>query len=145
VASRKRRDPFCSSALPEIVRHRPLRDRAVVSERLDKASKRMTAAYHRHLKASIFIFILGVLSAGSVVAQDWVASPSPASETVQAAFNFDYRNDQMVERAIDEHTVDRLGLFDRSNDGGSGRYSVSLELENEESDWSFEVTVTIEF
>jgi hypothetical protein len=36
-------------------------------------------------------------------------------------------------------------LFDRSDDGGSGRYSVSLDLENEDSDWSFEVSVTMEF
>jgi hypothetical protein len=35
-------------------------------------------------------------------------------------------------------------LFDRSEDS-SGRYSVSLELESEDSDWNFEVSVTMEF
>ena len=53
--------------------------------------------------------------------------------------------DQIAERTIDERIIDRLGLFDRSADGGSGHYSASLNLENEDSDWSFEVTVTIEF
>ena len=50
-----------------------------------------------------------------------------------------------MERAIDERTIYRLGLFDRPDDGGSARYSVSLDLENEDSDWSFEVTVTVNF
>jgi hypothetical protein len=86
-----------------------------------------------------------MLAAGSVLAQDWVASPSRTSRTAQAAFNLDYGNDRMAERAIDERIIDRLGLFDRSDDDGSGRYSVSLDLENEDSDWSFEVTVTMEF
>ena len=52
--------------------------------------------------------------------------------------------DQIFERAIDERIIGRLDLFDRSDDG-SGRYSVSLDLENEDSDWNFEVTVTMEF
>ena len=53
--------------------------------------------------------------------------------------------DQIFERAIDERIIGRLGLFDRSDDSSSGRYSVSLDLENEDSDWNFEVTVTMEF
>ena len=53
--------------------------------------------------------------------------------------------DQIAERTIDERIIDRLGFFDRSADDGSGHYSASLNLENEDSDWSFEVTVTIEF
>ena len=65
--------------------------------------------------------------------------------TADAGFNLDYGNDQMAEHAIDERIIDRLGLFDRSDDGRSSRYSVSLDLENEDSDWSFEVTVTVEF
>ena len=51
----------------------------------------------------------------------------------------------MAEHAIDERIIDRLGLFDPSDSGQSSRYSVSLDLENEDSDWSFEVTVTVEF
>jgi hypothetical protein len=65
------------------------------------------------------------------------------SNPVEQSFNFDYR-DHRIERAIDERTVDRLGLFDRP-DGSSGRYSASLDLENEDSEWSFEVTITVEF
>ena len=52
--------------------------------------------------------------------------------------------DQIFERAIDERIIDRLGLFDRSDDGVS-RYGISLDLENEDGDWNFEVTVTVEF
>ena len=65
--------------------------------------------------------------------------------TVEAGFNLDYSNDQITEHAIDERTIDRLELFDASDSGQSTRYSVSLDLENEDSDWSFEVTVTMEF
>ena len=35
-------------------------------------------------------------------------------------------------------------VFD-APDSKSSRYNVELELENEDSDWSFEVTVTVEF
>jgi hypothetical protein len=96
------------------------------------------------LKASIFIFILALLSAGAVVAQENSASSSPPSATAEAVSITD-QTDQIAERAIDERIIDRLGLFDRSDGGGSGRYSASLNLENEDSDWSFEVTVTMEF
>ena len=51
----------------------------------------------------------------------------------------------MTARALDERIIDRLGLFDPSDSGQSNRYSVELDLENEDSDWSFEVTVTVEF
>ena len=60
------------------------------------------------------------------------------------SFHPDYGDDR-IERATDECLIDRLGLFDRPDDGGSGRYGVSLDLENEDSDWSFEVSVTVEF
>jgi hypothetical protein len=142
------------------------------------------------MKVSIFVFILGMLAAGSVVAQESGASPSrtstaagavtvtdqsediigeassasegrvssiglaeqpalrrdrgKASHSVTQSFDFDYDDDR-IERAIDERTIDRLGLFDRSDDDRSGRYNVSFDLENEDSDWSFEVTVTVEF
>jgi hypothetical protein len=63
----------------------------------------------------------------------------------EVGFNVDYGNNQMAEHAIDERIVDRPGLFDPSDSGQSFRYSVELDLENEDSDWSFEVTVTVEF
>jgi hypothetical protein len=93
------------------------------------------------LKASIFIFILAMLAAASVVAQENSASSSPT----EAGFNLDYSNDQMAERAIDERIIDRYASFDPSHGGRSGRYSVSLDLENEDSDWRFEVIITTEF
>ena len=65
------------------------------------------------------------------------------SDRVGQSFHLDYGDDR-IERAIDERVIDRLGLFDRSDDG-SGRYDISLDLENEDGDWSFEVTVTMEF
>ena len=100
----------------------------------------MTAAYRGHMKVSIFVFILAVLAAGSVRGHENGAS-SATKETVSITD----QADRIFERAIDERTIGRLGLFDRSDDGGSGRYSVSLDLENEDSDWSFEVTVAMEF
>jgi hypothetical protein len=99
----------------------------------------MTAAYRGHMKVSIFVFILAVLAAGSARAHENGAS-SATKETVSITD----QADRIFERAIDERTIGRLGLFDRSEDG-SGRYSVSLDLENEDSDWNFEVTVTMEF
>jgi hypothetical protein len=51
----------------------------------------------------------------------------------------------MTKYGIDERIIDRLGLFDPSDGAQSSRYSVELELENEDKDWSFEVTVTVEF
>jgi hypothetical protein len=91
------------------------------------------------LKASIFIFILAVLAAGSVLAQE-----NGASSATAEAVSITDQADQIFERAIDERIIDRLGLFDRSDDG-SARYGISLDLENEDGDWNFEVTVTMEF
>jgi len=68
-----------------------------------------------------------------------------ASRSVPPTSSFDYGRNQISERIIDERIIDRLGLFDHPDDGGSGRYSASLELENEDSDWSFQVTFTVEF
>jgi hypothetical protein len=144
VVSRKKRDPFCSSVRPEIVRHRLLLAVAVVSEFRTKHPGGCPQRITGHLKASIFIFILALLAVGSVVAQENSASSPPTSATAEAVSIID-QADQIFERAIDQRIVDRLGLFDRSADGGSGCYSVSLDLENEDSDWSFEVTVTMEF
>jgi hypothetical protein len=91
------------------------------------------------LKTSIFIFTLAVLAAGSVVAQEKGA----LSATAEAASLTD-QADQIFERVIDERIIDRLGLFDRS-DGGSARYGISLDLENEDGDWNVEITVSMEF
>jgi hypothetical protein len=86
-----------------------------------------------------------MLAAGLVGAEENGASQSRMSTSAKAGFHLEYGNDQMAEYAIEERIIDRLGLFDRSDDGGFGHYSVSLDLENEDSDWSFEVTVTMEF
>ena len=86
-----------------------------------------------------------MLAAGLVVAEDNGALSSRTFTTADAGLNLDYGDDQMAEHAIDERIIDRLGLFDPSDSGQSTHYSVELDLENEDSDWSFEVTVTIEF
>ena len=86
-----------------------------------------------------------MLSSGLVFAEESGAFSSRTSTTAEAGFNLGNGNGQMAEYAIDERTIDRLGLFDPSDSGQSTRYSVELDLENEDSDWSFEVTVTIEF
>ena len=84
-----------------------------------------------------------MLVAGSVVAEEKVASPSATSVTAKAVSLTD-RADQIFDRVIDERIIDRLGLFDRS-DEGAARYGISLDVENEDGDWNFEVTVTMEF
>jgi len=86
---------------------------------------------------------MAVFAAGSVVAEEKVASPSATSVAAKTVSMTD-QADRIYERAIDERTIDRLGLFDRSDDGAS-RYGVSLDLENEDGDWNFEITVTMEF
>jgi hypothetical protein len=96
------------------------------------------------LKVGILIFIQGLLAAGPIVAQESATSSSRTFTAAEAGFNLDYGGDRM-ERAIDERTIYRLGLFDRPDDGGSARYSVSLDLEHDDSDWSFDVTVTVDF
>jgi hypothetical protein len=95
------------------------------------------------LKVSIFIFLLGLLAAGLVVAEEKGSLSSRTFMAAEAGLN--YGNNQMAEHAIDERIIDRLGLFDPPDSGQSTRYSVSLDLENEDSDWSFEVSVTVEF
>jgi len=86
-----------------------------------------------------------MLSSGLVFAEESAAFSSRTPMTAEAGFNLGYGSGQMTERAIDERIIDRLGLFDSSESGRSARYSVELDLENEDSDWSFEVTVTVEF
>jgi hypothetical protein len=89
--------------------------------------------------------MLGMLSSGLVFAEENGAFSSRTSTTTEGGFKFGYGNDQMTKYGIHERIIDRLGLFDPSDGGQSSRYSVELELENEDSDWSFEVTVTVEF
>jgi hypothetical protein len=86
-----------------------------------------------------------MLAAGFVVGEENDALSSRTFAAAEADFNLAHSNDQMTARAIGERTVDLLGSFDPSDSGQSTRYSVSLDLENEDSDWSFEVTVTVEF
>ena len=87
--------------------------------------------------------MLGLLAAGLVVAEEKASLSSRTFTAAEAGLN--YGNNRMVEHAIDERIIDRLGLFDLPDSAQSTRYSVSLDLENEDSDWSFEVTVTVEF
>jgi hypothetical protein len=98
-----------------------------------------------HLKLSIFIFIFALLGTGSIVAEESSASSSRTAVTADAGFNFDYGNNQIAGRAIDERLVDRYISFEPSEAEGSSRYSMSLDLEHEADDWNFEITVTIEF
>jgi hypothetical protein len=86
-----------------------------------------------------------MLASGSIFAEENRAFSSRTSTTPKVGFTLGYNSDQMAEYAIDERILDRLGLLDPSDSGQSSRYSVELELENEDSDWSFEVTVTVEF
>jgi hypothetical protein len=96
------------------------------------------------LKTSILIFILAVL-AGLVVAEENDRLSSRPFTAAETGFNLGYGNDRMTDHVIDERIIDRLRLFDPSDRGQSSRYNVELDLENEDSDWSFEVTVTVEF
>jgi len=96
------------------------------------------------LKVSISIFILGIL-ARLVVAEENGPLSLRTLTTAEDGFNLDYVNNQMTENSIDERTINRLGLFDPSESGQSTRYNVSLDLENEDSAWSFEVTGSVEF
>jgi hypothetical protein len=86
-----------------------------------------------------------MLAAGLVVAEENGALSSRTFTTAKAGFNLDYGNDQIADYVIDGRIIDRLGLFDPPDSGQSTRYSVSVDLENEDSDWNFEVTVTVEF
>jgi hypothetical protein len=89
--------------------------------------------------------MLGMLSSGLVFAEESGAFSSRTSTTAEGGFNVGYGNDQMADHAIDQRIIDRLGLLDPSGGSQSSRCSVELDLENEDSDWSFEVTVTVEF
>lgn len=86
-----------------------------------------------------------MLSSGLVFAEESAASSSRTSTTAEAGFNLGYGSGQMTEHAIDKRIIDRLGLFDAANSGPSTHYNVELKLENEDSDWSFQVTVAVEF
>ena len=72
------------------------------------------------------------------------AFSSRTSTTAKDDSILGYGNGQIAEGAIDKRIIDRLSFFD-APDSKSSRYNVELELENEDSDWSFEATVTVEF
>ena len=86
-----------------------------------------------------------MFASGLIFAEENNAFSSRISTTAEAGFNLGYGSDRMAEHAIDERIIDRLGLFEAPDSGQSGRYNVELDLENEDSNWSFEVTVTVEF
>src|SRR5215471_169053 len=54
-----------------------------------------------------------------------------SSRSIAPGFHADHGKNLISERVIDERIIDRLGLFDRPDKGGSGRCSASLDLENE--------------
>jgi hypothetical protein len=97
------------------------------------------------LRVSIFIFIFALFGAGSVIAEESSASSTRTSATAETGFNFDYGNNRITERVVDERIIDRYASFDPPEAGGSSRYSMSLDLEHEADDWNFEISVTIEF
>ena len=140
----RKRDLFCSSVLPDWFVTSWLTTDPVASERREEASRRITAAYYRSFESDHLYFFTGHARRRLVVAEEKGLLSSRPFNTVEARFNLDYGNDQMAEHAIDERIIDRLGLFDPSDRGQSARYSVSLDLENEDSDWSFLVTVCVE-
>ena len=86
-----------------------------------------------------------MLAVGSVVAKENGASSSRTPTTTETGFNLNRGNLPLAERAIDDRIIDRLGFFNSSKNDPSARYRVSLYVEDEDSDWNFEVTVTMEF
>jgi len=89
--------------------------------------------------------MLASLTAGFIAAEQNNTLSSRTFETEEAGYNFAYTNDPMAPRMIGERSIDLLGSFNPPDSGKSSRYNVELALENEDSDWSFEVTVTVEF
>ena len=86
-----------------------------------------------------------MLATGLIFAEERGEFSSRTSTTAEVDFNLGYGKDQIAEHAIDQRNIDRLGLFDPVDNGKSSPYSMELDLENDDSDWSFEVTVTVEF
>jgi hypothetical protein len=97
------------------------------------------------MKTSISILVLAMLAVGSIVAKENGALSSRTLATAKTGFNLNRGNLQLAERAIDDRIIDRLGLFNSSRNDQSTRYRVSFYVEEEDSDWNFEVTVTMEF
>jgi hypothetical protein len=105
----------------------------------------MTAAYYRSFESKHLYFLTGHARRRLSRCGGKRRIVLPDVRGRRGWFNLAYCNDQMTARAIGERTVDLLGSFDPSDSGQSSRYSVSLDVENEDSDWSFEVSVTVEF
>jgi len=97
------------------------------------------------MRISISILVLAMLAVGSVVAKENGALSSRRLTTAETGFNLNRGNLQLAERAIDDRIIDRLGFFNSSKSDQSTRYHMSLYVEEEDSDWNFEVTVTMEF
>ena len=88
--------------------------------------------------------MLGMHASGLIFAEERGARSSRTTTMAEAGFTLGHGNGSLGEDAIDHRIIDRLKLLD-ANSGKSSRYNVELNLENEDSDWSFEVTVTVEF
>ena len=89
---------------------------------------------------------MAMLAVGSVVAKENGVLSSRTLATAETGFNLNRGgNLQLAEHAIDDRIIDRLGLFNSSRNDQSTRCRVSLYVEEEDSDWTFEVTVTMEF
>lgn len=97
------------------------------------------------MKTSISILVLAMLAVGSIVAKENGALSSRTLATAKTSFNLNRGNLQLAERAIDARIIDRLGLFNSSRNDQATRYRVSFYVEQDDSDWNFEVTVTMEF
>jgi len=97
------------------------------------------------MKIGISILVLAVLAVASVVAKENGALSSRTLATAETSFNLNRGNLQLAEHAIDDRIIDQLGLFNSSRNDQSTRCRVSLYVEEEDSDWNFEVTVTMEF
>jgi hypothetical protein len=89
--------------------------------------------------------MLVILTAGPVIARENSASSSMTAVTAEPGSNLDYGNNQIAERAIDERIIDRIASLEPSDGSRSSRYSISFDIEHEDSDWSFDVAVTMEF
>ena len=86
-----------------------------------------------------------MLASGSIFGEENDAFSSRTSTPTETGFNLRYSDDRIGDHAIAERIIDRLRLFEAPDSSQSSRYNVELDLENEDSDWSFEITVTVGF
>jgi len=105
----------------------------------------MIAAYHRSYENKHLYFGTGDASRRIGCCKGNGALSSRTLTTAETGFNLNRGNLQLAERAMDDRIIDRLGLFNSSRNDQATRYPVSFYVEEEDSDWNFEVTVTMEF